>query len=216
MIRVACFSYNNAFLSNFHHDEIIIEYFNDLDIIEYSIYDFVIIINDKNNVDLVKCLDMIKTKFNKTVYIIDKEYNDELVKKVFKKGLDDYLTFPIENEYLIQKIINDFYKREKKHLSYYKYETLIIDFNAYTVLIDYDEIKLTKIEFKLLKFLIENLNKAVSRKEIIANIWGYDSNDYRTIETHIKTLRKKIKQYKSNIITVWSYGYAFMENNKKQ
>ena len=209
MIRVACFSYNNVILSNFFHDDIVIDYFDDMEIIKYANYDFVVIIKDKNNVDLVKCLKYIKDKFTKEIYVLDKKYNDDLINEIFGNGAADYLLYPITNEYLIQKMINDY--KKGKNLRYYQYKSLQIDFHAHLVMIDYEEIYLTKIEYDLLKLLVVNANVSLAKQEILKAIWRYESEDYRTVETHIKTLRKKLKQYKGNIITIWSYGYLFSE-----
>jgi len=199
-------------LTNFSHDDIVVEYFDDIDEINYDKCDFIIIINDKNNVDIVKCVKIIRKKFNKIIYLIDKEYDNFLLSHIFDYGIDDYLLYPVVNEYLIQKICKDFYKDKSNNISCYQYQDLKIDFKAHVVMIKYEEINLTNLEYELLKFLISNVNISIPKKEILKKVWGFESEDYRTLETHIKTLRKKLKGYKKNIVTIWSYGYLFSEN----
>ena len=87
---------------------------------------------------------------------------------------------------------------------------LIIDDYAREVTIDGETIILTLKEYELLKYLIDNKNIAISREQLLTNIWGYDFyGDDRTVDTHIKTLRSKIKKYKDSIVTLRGVGYKF-------
>ena len=73
-------------------------------------------------------------------------------------------------------------------------------------------VHLTNKEFDLLVYLIENENTAITREKLLENIWGYDyySMD-RTVDTHIKMLRKNLGNYGSKIVTVRGVGYKFEE-----
>ena len=78
------------------------------------------------------------------------------------------------------------------------------------LIVDDEKAILTLKEYELLKYLIENENIAVSREQLLTNIWGYDFyGDDRTVDTHIKTLRSKIGKYKDNIVTLRGVGYKF-------
>ena len=78
------------------------------------------------------------------------------------------------------------------------------------VYIDNKKIYLTPKEYELLKYLIENKNIALTREQLLTNIWGYDFyGDDRTIDTHIKTLRNSLGKYRDLITTVRSVGYKF-------
>ena len=212
MIRVAFLCFSNPFLYNFSHNDIMLEYYDDLRYIEYEKCDLLIIANNKGKVNLVKCLELVKKRCdNKPIFIIDHEYNNEIVDTIFSLGATDYLIYPIANSYLKNKIIKAYNETKQAKLNIYEYYELKIDFNAQMVFLSQRPISLTKIEFNLLKTLISNVNIPLGKKELIKLVWGYDSDDYRTIETHIKTLRRKLKDYGNNIITIWSKGYAFME-----
>ena len=139
-----------------------------------------------------------------------KEEYDKLLG--FDLGIDDYVTKPFSPKELmarIKAVIN----RSKKHVlenEIYTYETLEVNYKAHTVKIDNKEVKLTPKEYELLIYFIENSNIALSREQLLLNIWGYDFyGDDRTIDTHIKMLRNNLGKYRDLIVTVRSVGYKF-------
>ena len=83
-----------------------------------------------------------------------------------------------------------------------------IDDLAHEVYVDDHQVELTPKEYDLLKYLIENKNIALSRENLLSNIWRYDFyGDDRTIDTHIKTLRAHLGKYRNLIKTVRGMGY---------
>ena len=92
-----------------------------------------------------------------------------------------------------------------------------LDDVAHDVYVDNEKIYLTPKEYDLLKYFIDNKNIALSRENLLSNIWGYDFyGDDRTIDTHVKTLRKHLGKYKDMIITVRGMGYKFQDENEKE
>ena len=90
------------------------------------------------------------------------------------------------------------------------YQTLVIDLTARIVYVDGIRVELTLKEFELLVYLISNPNIAVTRVQLLEKVWGYDYfGDDRTLDTHMKSLRKKIGKYSDNIITIRRVGYRF-------
>ena len=84
------------------------------------------------------------------------------------------------------------------------------DLTAYKVFIDDEQIDMAPKEYDLLFFLIRNKNIAVSREKILEEVWGYDYfGDDRTLDTHIKLLRKSLKSYGNLITTLRGLGYRF-------
>ena len=79
------------------------------------------------------------------------------------------------------------------------------------VLVDGEEIKLTNKEYSILVYFIENKDIVISREKLLENIWGYDFiGESRTIDVHVKELRKKMGDLNGNLIeTIWSVGYRF-------
>lgn len=127
----------------------------------------------------------------------------------FDLGIDDYVQKPFSPKELMARV-KAILKRVNKVTKKYTIDTLVIDDGAREVYVDGEKTLLTLKEYELLKYLIENANIAVSREQLLTNIWGYDFyGDDRTVDTHIKTLRSKIGRYKDNIVTLRGVGYKF-------
>ena len=124
----------------------------------------------------------------------------------FDLGIDDYVTKPFSPKELVARV-KAVIKRNAKE------NTLVlagikIDDLAHEVYVDDKLIMLTPKEYDLLKYLIENKNIALSRENLLSNIWGYDFyGDDRTVDTHIKTLRARLGKYRDVIKTVRGMGY---------
>ena len=80
--------------------------------------------------------------------------------------------------------------------------------------IDGERTELTPKEYELLVYLTKNANIAITREQLLEKVWGYDYyGDDRTLDTHMKSLRKKLGQYADNIITIRRVGYRFETEN---
>ncbi|MEG0252831.1 MAG: winged helix-turn-helix domain-containing protein, partial [Muribaculaceae bacterium] len=92
------------------------------------------------------------------------------------------------------------------------YKTLQIDIIKKKCIIDGEDIQLTKKEFEMLQLFLGTREKIFSREEILDRVWESDVLVIdRTIDVNINRLRKKIKNYGTNIITKLGYGYGFKE-----
>jgi two-component system response regulator ResD len=92
-----------------------------------------------------------------------------------------------------------------------KASCLEINLESHRVFINSKEAKFTHKQFQLLLYLIENKNIAISRERILEAVWGFDfSGETRTIDVHIKELRKRIGDFHGELIeTIWAIGYRF-------
>ncbi len=127
----------------------------------------------------------------------------------FDLGVDDYVTKPFSPKELVARV-KAVIKRTKQEEEKYVFNTLVIDDKAHSVTVDNKEINLTPKEYDLLKYFVKNKNIALSREQLLSAIWGYDFyGDDRTIDTHIKTLRKAMGKYGDLIKTVRGMGYKF-------
>ncbi len=87
---------------------------------------------------------------------------------------------------------------------------LSIDFSARLVFVDGERRNMSPKEYDLLFYLVQNRGRALTREKIITEIWGYDYyGDDRTLDTHIKLLRKSLGPYASYIVTLRGVGYRF-------
>lgn len=127
----------------------------------------------------------------------------------FDLGVDDYMTKPFSPKELMARI-KAILKRVQPIVDIFTYQDLKIDFKGHVVTIDNQEVKLTPKEYELLAYFIQNQNIALSRENLLSNIWGYDFfGDDRTIDTHIKMLRNNLGKYRDLITTVRGMGYKF-------
>lgn len=127
----------------------------------------------------------------------------------FELGIDDYVTKPFSPKELIARI-KAITKRNKQNEDKFIYQNLIIDYLGHVVYINDQKLPLTPKEYELLAYFVKNKNIALTREQLLSNVWGYDFfGDDRTIDTHVKMLRNNLKEYRDLITTVRSVGYKF-------
>lgn len=127
----------------------------------------------------------------------------------FELGIDDYVTKPFSPKELIARI-KAITKRNKQNEDKFIYQNLIIDYLGHAVYINDQKLPLTPKEYELLVYFVKNKNIALTREQLLSNVWGYDFfGDDRTIDTHVKMLRNNLKEYRDLITTVRSVGYKF-------
>lgn len=155
-------------------------------------------------------------KIRDVPFIVLSARSEEFDKLIgFDIGIDDYVTKPFSPKELVARV-KAVLKRTQNDSEVLKYKTLVLDDLAHIVTINGEEVLLTPKEYDLLKYLMQNKNIALSRETILSNIWGYDFyGDERTVDTHIKTLRNNLGEYRDMIKTVRGMGYKFevKENN---
>ena len=127
----------------------------------------------------------------------------------FDIGAEDYVTKPFSLKELMMRI-KVILKRENKDASKIVVDKLVLDENAHTVTIDGKRIDLANKEYELLLYLLKNMGNALTRQAIISKVWGYEyDSDDRTLDTHMKLLRKDLGEYGKYISTIRGVGYRF-------
>lgn len=130
----------------------------------------------------------------------------------FEIGVDDYVVKPFSPKELMMRV-GAILKRSQAMdtvKEIFTYKGLTIDFTARKVFIDEQVIEMSPKEYALLFYLVRNAGIALTREQLIRDVWGYDFyGDDRTLDTHIKLLRKSLRAYSSLITTLRGVGYRF-------
>ena len=135
----------------------------------------------------------------------------------FDLGIDDYVVKPFSSKELMMRV-HAILKRVSPSAAgsadTLRVEGMAIDFSARTVTINDERVQLSPKEYELLAYLAKNAGIALTREQLLQNVWGYDFfGDDRTLDTHVKLLRKNLGDYAKYIVTLRGVGYRFEKTN---
>jgi len=158
-------------------------------------------------------------KFSDTPVIMLSARGEEYDKVMgFELEVDDYVVKPFSSKEIMLRISAILRRVEKSnpaksddegHVIFEK-DGLKVDMTAYKVFVDGVQVEMAPKEYDLLFFLIRNKNIAVPREKIMTEVWGFDyCGDDRTLDTHMKLLRKSLGPYAQFIKTLRGLGYRF-------
>ena len=130
-------------------------------------------------------------------------------------GADDYVTKPFSLRELnarVRALMRRSAKPDERVPASYKGTRLSADFDAVAVAVDGQSIRLTRREFELLRYLVQNKNRVVSRDRLLERVWGYErSVETRSVDVHVGRLRGKLGDAGRQIETVVGLGYRFID-----
>src|SRR5262245_20300061 len=132
-------------------------------------------------------------------------------------GADDYITKPFSLRELSARVRAALRRgrpddRMMLPPEIYKGKHLTADFDAVSIIVDGLQVRLTRREFELLKYLVENRNRVLSRDRLLERVWGYERMvETRSVDVHVGRLRGKLGVAGQQIETVVGLGYRFVE-----
>ncbi|MCF8035689.1 MAG: response regulator transcription factor [Desulfobacteraceae bacterium] len=133
----------------------------------------------------------------------------------FELGADDYLVKPFSPRELllrIRAVLRRYEPPAQQRPAVLRHGEMTVEPENYKVHIGTEPIRLTVTEFNLLLDLLQNKGRVLSRDQLLDRVWGYQFEGYaRTVDTHIRRLRRKIAPYAEDIETVRGVGYRFKE-----
>ncbi|MBE6663325.1 MAG: response regulator transcription factor [Ruminococcaceae bacterium] len=139
----------------------------------------------------------------------------------FEIGIDDYVIKPFSPKELMLRVEAIMKRAKSKGLQKEENKNeiislanggLVADLTARIVYIDGERIDMSPKEYELFFYMLKNKNIALSRDKLLSDVWGYDFfGDDRTLDTHIKILRKSLGKYSDFIVTIRGMGYRFEE-----
>ena len=132
-------------------------------------------------------------------------------------GADDYVTKPFSPRELAARVRAALRRvkaaaAERGASDLYQGTHIVADFDAISVSVDGASIRLTRREFELLRFLVQNRNRVLSRDRLLERVWGYEhSIETRSVDVHVGRLRSKLGAAADQIETVVGLGYRFVD-----
>ncbi len=137
----------------------------------------------------------------------------------FCLGIDDYVVKPFSPKELMMRVVAVMKRSAANKPSGKEHEVVELDggalkadLTARIVYIDGERIEMSPKEYELFFYMLANRDIALSREKLLTDVWGYDFyGDARTLDTHIKLLRKSLGRYASYIVTLRGIGYRFEE-----
>ncbi|BEP30299.1 response regulator transcription factor [Helicovermis profundi] len=123
-------------------------------------------------------------------------------------GADEYITKPFSYEIFMARVNSLLRRTNKISQNTVFLEGISINDKTHEIIIDEKIVEFSPKEYKFILYLVKNLGRALSREQILNNVWGYDFyGDIRTVDTHIKSIRSKFGKYGEYIQTIRSVGY---------
>ena len=153
----------------------------------------------------------IRKNYNVPIIMLTAKSDEASELNGFDCGADEYISKPFSPKILtarVDALIRRYYSIDSSEII--DVGGIIINKAAHIVKINDEEIELSFKEFELLTYFVDNKGIALSREKILNNVWNYDYfGDARTIDTHVKKLRKKLGDKGDYIKTIWGMGYKF-------
>ena len=125
-------------------------------------------------------------------------------------GADDYLPKPFSPREMVLRVKAILRRSESAGLPALEAGSIVLDGAGHQLSVDGEEVRLTATEFRLLKVLMQRAGRVQTREMLLTDVWGYSEHvDSRTVDTHIRRLRRKLGAEADRIETVIGFGYRF-------
>lgn len=173
-----------------------------------------VIVDDEAGMDPVELCRMLRSRSEVPVIVITAEDHEERVVGALEAGADDVVVVPARTRELVARARAAIRRgpEPKPEESAIEVGEVRLDPTGYVVSVDGERVEMTRKEFELLRLLMTNAGQTVPRRVLIERVWGWDSTEGKTLDTHIRRIRAKIEADPSNparIITVRKVGYRF-------
>lgn len=166
--------------------------------------------------DGLEACEKLRTYTDAPIIFLTALYDEETKLKGYACGADDYVTKPFSLDVLYAKaeaISKRYQGKVGAKEGILKASTLELDTIKRVAIIDGKEVILATKEYEILKYFLENKEQVISRNQILDNVWGEEYFGYdRTVDTHIKKLRKTIGDAAVPLQTIYKAGYIWKES----
>jgi len=162
----------------------------------------------RNGLEIARIIRKGEHTFNIPIIMITARSEEMDILQGLEQGADDYITKPFRPKEVIARVkalLRRHYRDEDK---IYEYGDLAVNFSKHQVTAKDKVLDLTPKEFLLLKALIQANGRVLSRDKLLDQVWGFDYyGDPRTVDVHIRRLRKKLNKWADFVETVKGFGY---------
>ncbi|WP_209121949.1 response regulator transcription factor [Alkalihalobacillus sp. BA299] len=187
-------------------------------ILQREIIDLIVLDVMMPRLDGITACEKIRKKWTVPIIMLTAKGGEMDRVQGLKIGADDYVVKPFSPKELVARIEAQLRRGElaKGKFSTIRYRTFEIDLEGRAVRVNGRYVTLTRKEYDLLLYLVQHERQVFSREQIHDYVWGidYEKGTFRTVDTHIKTLRIKLGEYGNWIQTVWGVGYKFEGDNE--
>ena len=199
------------YILNHYYDAVVTQVYDGFEafnMINEQLYDVYLIDVMLPNIDGFELCKSIRKNTKNPIIMMSALSDEENQIKGYDLGIDDYIPKPYSPKLVIKKIeavLTRYYE-----LDHNVYGILEYDLKKHQLFVDGEETVLNKKEWDLFELFIQNKGIIFSRDSLLNKVWGYDFTGYdRTVDTHIKRLRKKLGNASHYVKTVFKEGYKF-------
>jgi len=187
-----------------------------LNILRYEAFDLLIIDIMMPHLDGYTTVKELRKHHNLPIMMLSARSEEQDKLQGFELGIDDYLTKPFSPQEMVYRVkaILARYQHQTPQTNLIEDQQLVINTQSRKVVINDQPIDLSFKEYELLVYLVTNRNIVLTREQLLEHVWGYDyAGDERTLDTHIKLLRKNLGELGQRIVTLRGVGYRYDQKN---
>ncbi len=199
-------------LDQYTHAQIdqIYDGFDAIKVIDENKYDLVLLDVMLPNIDGFDICKHLRKKSKNPVIMLSALNDEENQLKGYDLGIDEYIPKPYSPKLVIKKIEAVLTRYGMNSNTLMEYGVIQYNLEEHKIIIDNENISLNKKEWDLFTLFVTNKGRVFSREALLDKVWGYDFTGFdRTVDTHIKRLRQKLKTASNYIKTVFKEGYKF-------
>jgi two-component system response regulator RegX3 len=173
-----------------------------------------VIVDDDIKMDPVELCRQLRARSEVPIIVITADGHEDRVVGALEAGADDVVVMPTRTRELVARARAAMRRgpEPEPEESTIEVGEVQLDPTGYVVSVDGQRVEMTRKEFELLRLLMTNAGQTVPRRVLIERVWGWDSTEGKTLDTHIRRIRAKIETDPSNptrIVTVRKVGYRF-------
>lgn len=154
------------------------------------------------------------------ILILTESADKESILNGLYAGVEDFMTKPIDEEIFLAKIKANLRREGLKSVSEIHFKGLVLNREMYEAKYEDVILSLTQKEFNLLDCFLSNKNQVLTRENLISQIWGYKYTDTRTVDSHIRNLRGKLREVyfpvDDHLRTSWGNGYMWVNGVRRE